>query len=145
MATAPTIPSNFLGTFVSFTVYPSSILGSSYQDVKLLAILDYQTAMTYADVASMHANVYPLIPQADQPLNDFTSYSYLKIEFSSGQIGIIGIPWIVGWNTAANCGLTQVVNSTITVVVTGVSAADLPIIQQMLVMNGYNNISLTLT
>lgn len=141
----PTIPSNFLGTYVTFTVYPSSILGSNYQNVKLLAILDYQTAMSYADVASMHANVFPLIPQAEQPLNDFTSYSYLKIEFSSGQIGIIGIPWIVGWNTVANCGLTQVTNSTITAVVSGVSAADIPVIQQLLVMNGYNNITLTLT
>ncbi len=144
MAT-PIIPSNFLGTFVSFTVYPSSILGSSYQNVKLLAILDYQTAMSFMDVASMHANVYPLIPQADQPANDFTSYSYLKIQFASGQIGIIGIPWIVGWNTAANCGLTQTVNSTITAVINGVSAADIPTIQQLLVMNGYNTFVITLT
>ncbi len=144
MAASSTIPSNFLGTYVSFVVYPSSILGSSFQNVKLLAILDSQTAMLFADVASMHANVFPLIPKVNQPLNDFTSYSYLKIQFTNGQIGIIGIPWIVGWNTAIDCGLTQVINSTITATINNVSAADLPIIQQLLVMNGYNQITLAL-
>lgn len=136
-----TIDNTMLGQYVSFSVYPASILGSNFTNVKLLAILDAGTAMAFADVASMHANVYPLIPVANRPANDYTSYSYLKVLFASGQVGIIGIPWIV--NGAA--GVSVITNSTITVVINGVGAADINTIQQLLVANNYNNITLSLS
>lgn len=78
----------------SFEVYPSTILGTDFKGVKILAILDAATTAFYGfDAAAMHANVYPMLAGTGTP-NDYTAYSYVLLAMPSGQKQVIGIPWI---------------------------------------------------
>ena len=137
-----TIDTTYLGKQVSFTLWPSAIMGDSYTNVKLLAILDYQSASQITDVASLHANVFPTIPLPYQPANDYTSYSYLKIQFPNLQVGVIGIPWII--HTGSDSGVTVLTNNTIVATIYGVGPSDVAAIRELLSANNYNTATLSL-
>lgn len=79
----------------TFDVYPDAILGSSFQNVKVLAILDADTAKGYIDPQAMHVNIYPTLPVGLGVPNDPSQYQYIKIRFPNGNVTAIGIPWIV--------------------------------------------------
>lgn len=80
------------GEIVSFTVYPSTIIGTKYKDVKVLSILDYTTAKAFADVDALHRNVYPTLPNTVP--NNPSQYYYARLEFVNGTTDIVGLPWI---------------------------------------------------
>lgn len=78
----------------SFEVYPIAILGTAFKNVKVLSILDPETAEASGlDIRAMHAQVYPSLP-ASTP-NDPTKYNYVKVKLPSGQNQILGMAWIV--------------------------------------------------
>lgn len=82
-----------LGNILTFEVYPKTIIGSRFEDVKVLAELDASTARSLGiDPVSMHINVYPFLP--DTVENDAESYSYVKLKHPNGSISVIGVPWI---------------------------------------------------
>ena len=88
------ITSDHIGQIVSFSVYPEGYLGNNFQKVKVLAILDADTALTFEDIASQHANVYVSLPQGYNQPGKHRTYQYLRIQLQSGERQIIGIPWI---------------------------------------------------
>lgn len=133
----PTVDFNMLNKIVNFNLHPIGILGNNRVNVRLLAILDADSAMAIADVKQMHINVYPTIPLIDRPADDFRSYQYLKIKQPNGSIEVIGIPWIEGQ-------ITTVVNNVIRVTINNVGGADVEKIRKALIANGYDEISLTL-
>lgn len=132
-----TITIDHIGKVVSFNLYPASILGTNYNLSKVLAILDADTAMAYVDVSQLHTSVYGTIPDPNKPVDDYRSYSYLKLQLSNGQTGIIGIPWIDG-------ELTIHQNNTIRADISNVGASDVAKIRTMLIANGYNDAVLLL-
>lgn len=77
---------------VNFTVYPTALLGSGYSGVKVLAILDADSASVYVDPRALHAQVYPTLP-AGVP-NHYDDYSYLKLKMPNGSITAVGTAWI---------------------------------------------------
>lgn len=132
------ITTDMLGKVISFDLYPAAILGSTFSRVKLLGILDPATAIGLADIATMHANVYPTIPVPNRPEDNYASYNYLKVkQLSSGNIEIIGIPWIDGEVTINE-------NMIITAVVNDVSGSDYEKITKMFLAAGYNAVKLTI-
>lgn len=87
--------SNFydmIGQTVSFEVYPSNIIGTSFKNVIIRSVGDH-SGVTDFNPATMHANVFPTVPQG-QIVDDFRKYNYLRIELANGNITHIGIPWI---------------------------------------------------
>lgn len=80
------------GKIASFEVYPISILGDSYKTVKVLAIVDYDTARMFTDVNNLSVSVYPSLP-AGTP-KDIKKYMYLKLEHLNGKISCVAIPWV---------------------------------------------------
>ena len=48
---------NSYGKIVSFEVFPSSILGSNFKAVKVLSIVDYDTARLFMDVNNLAISV----------------------------------------------------------------------------------------
>ena len=80
------------GNVISFDVYPGAIIGSTFSNVKVLAILDRETANIWIDTAAMHVNVYPTLPNGVP--NDPNQYQYVKLQLPNGNISVIGIPWI---------------------------------------------------
>lgn len=82
-----------IGSHYSFEVYPTAILGNQFKNVKALAVVDAQTARMFGvDIESLHANVYPTLPQGAP--DDPYYYSYLYVEQLNGTRTVVGFPWI---------------------------------------------------
>lgn len=80
------------GKVVSFDVHPVGHLGDIYKNVEILAILDYETAKQYRDIAATAVAVYPTLPQGTP--KDYTKYKYLKLKHPDGSISAIAIEWV---------------------------------------------------
>lgn len=120
----------------SFQVYPSAVLGAGFSGAKILAILDAQTCYALGvDVASLHANVYPTLPGGVP--NDYTAYSYVKFQLASGQIQIIGIPWIIDNTFAVST------NRTVQLSIDNVSDEDVNKMLLALSANGYSAVKVS--
>lgn len=80
------------GQRFSFDVYPSMMLGNNFKNVKMIGIFDATMARSFADIDSLHANVYPTLPPGspDNP-ND---YSYMRVQHIGGEYTLLGIPYI---------------------------------------------------
>lgn len=89
MVTPEQLPFN---STVSFEVYPFQILGDGFNNAKVLAIVDAETAQYWIDPVSMHAAVFPTLPQGT--VNKHDGYMYVKLRLSNGQTTAIGLPWI---------------------------------------------------
>lgn len=88
---------DLLGQYLSFTVYPATIIKTSYDKVKLLSVVDAESARLMGfDMQQMHINVFSSIPEAFRPANDHRSYQYVIVELANGTRDCIGIPWITG-------------------------------------------------
>lgn len=93
-----------LNSTITFNLYPASLLGAEISNVKVTAILDYDTARLYRnDLMALHQQVYPYLPSGTP--NDPTQYWYIKIIQANGVPTVYGIPWIID-------GTVQVFNGT---------------------------------
>ena len=77
---------------VSFQVYPSGILGTKFNNVQIMGILDAASCVGIIDPPALHANVYPTLPAG--AVDDYTKYPYYKIKLQDGTVTCIGRPWI---------------------------------------------------
>lgn len=83
-----------IGQRFSFQVYPTSIIGTGFQDVRLEGHLRGSAVALYGiDIASMHANVYPTLP-AGTP-DDPYQYPWIRVQHRNGGYSVVGVPWIV--------------------------------------------------
>lgn len=83
-----------LSAIYSFEVYPFAVYGTKFKNVKVLSVLDPNTAQALGlDIRARHAQVYPTLP-ASTP-NDPTKYNYVRLQLPSGETEIIGLPWII--------------------------------------------------
>lgn len=118
----------------SFDVYPTAVLGTSYKKVTVASILDYQTALGYADIEALHVNVYSYLPQGTP--NRPQDFDYLLLRTESGDMTVVGVPWIIDET------VELVESLKIQAIIDGVGTADLERIRACLTQNGYNNIDL---
>lgn len=133
----PTVTFDMINKIVSFNLYPASIITTTFERVKILAILDADSALAMGiDVQSQHINVYPTIAEIDRPENNFRSYQYLKLKLPNGDITAIGIPWING-------AITIHTNQRVRADIDDVGPQDLDKIRKVLIANGYNSVSLS--
>lgn len=86
------IANTSLGDVVSFNLHQTNVLPIKYENVKLLGVLDFNTVKDFIDPLALHAAMYPSLPEGT--LNDPKKYYYLKIKYTNGGYGYIGIPWI---------------------------------------------------
>jgi len=120
----------------SFDVYPSAILGTSFQNVTILSIMDYESALNFGDIASLHINVFPYLPEGSP--DDPTATDYVRIRTSSGAATILGVNWI---NPAT---IEQVTSQRAIATIEGVTNSDVPRILNALVQNGFNQVEVKL-
>lgn len=121
-----------IGLTYTFEVYPNAILGTDFKNVKVLAILDKDSANQIISTQSMHVNVYPYLPSGTP--NNPGGYNYIKILTQSGAITCIGIPWI------KDSTVTVVEFKRANVVIDGITLEDGPKIAAALLKNGFPNI-----
>jgi hypothetical protein len=121
------------GQYVSFDVYPETILGNTYKRVRVAGILDAETAGITTDIVARHAQVYPSLPEGSAPDDPF-GYNYLRIVHSAEngeRSEVIGIPWIRPES------VTTTESQTLTLFFAEVTAADINRILNAVRANGY--------
>jgi len=125
-----------IGDVVNFSVYPSSIIGTSFQRVKVKAFLDADSARAYLDPTAMHLAVFPTLPPGVP--NDPDKYPWVKLELENGKITVVGLPWIDEITV-------EVQSSTqLQIVVSEITAADVARVRQALVAAGFNKLAFTM-
>lgn len=124
----------------SFSVYPSALFGTDFGQCRVLSVMDAETAQRSGlDVVAKHAQVKPSIPDSVGMPNDPYAYDYVQFLTPSGARVILGIPWIDEQT------IEVVTSQTATAVIAGITARDVPIIKQALAMNGYNNVTISIS
>ena len=119
----------------SFNVYPVPVLGNSFKNVTVSAIMDRDQANKEIDTAALHAQIFPYLP-AGTP-NRADGYDYVKIKFPSGATTVLGLAWIV------EDSVEQMTSSVINVKIANVSASDVTRVRNALVQNGFNAIEIS--
>lgn len=121
---------------ISFNVYPSAILGNSFTRVKVLAVLDADSAKLFGiDPIALHAAIYPTLPtESKNTYKKYNDYKYIKIQMPNGTISTIGLPWM-------NMESVVVVESTTARFTVALdSPTDIDEILAILNANGYHSI-----
>lgn len=83
--------SNYIGQTVRFDTVAPGVLGTGRNNVKVMAVLDLDTAQLFSDVRAKHAQVKNFIP--DLP-SSAGAYSYVKLRYGNGDVEILGVPWV---------------------------------------------------
>lgn len=121
-----------IGDTISFQVYPSVLLGNQFNDVVVQSVVNADTArMLGFDFVSMHANVFPTLPESspDNP----NQYNYLVVRLQSGGTQIVGLPWIREETIVSR------VTTSVFVEIIGAGTVDVPAIVNALSSNGYRS------
>lgn len=117
------------GNILSFEVYPAAVIGTRFDDVKVMGVFDSETARIWIDPEAMHANVYPTLP--DGTSDDASQYQYVKLKHLNGNVSILGLPWI----REDTIQISE--KGTLTLKVEDVGPADRDRIIKALAANGY--------
>ena len=123
-----------VNTKYSFEVYPISILGNEYKNVIMLGIVNPAIAQRFLDIDAVHNQVYPYLPKGTR--DDPRAYDYVMIRTVSGEITVLGIPWI------NHDTVVEVESSTMIVEIMDVSSSDMDKVRDALILNGYNKINI---
>ena len=111
----------------NFSVYANSVLGTSYTNTKLVSILDYHTALKFANVELQHRQVYPYLPP-NTP-SDHTKYTYYLFQHNGKNIVLADV-----WIMASSVEETQGLNYTLQL--NNVTTAELAIVRDQLRLLG---------
>lgn len=94
-----------VGYHYNFSVYANSILGASFKNVRLVSILDYQTALRFSNVPLQHRQIYPYLPVGTP--SDATKYIYYLFRTSNGAELVIADVWIEDTTIEQTLGTDQ--------------------------------------
>jgi hypothetical protein len=81
-----------LNKFYNFSLYPISILGSSYSNAKLISIMDYRTALKFDNIELLNVQIYPYLPPGTP--SDHTAYTYYLF-YVDGKTVVLASYWII--------------------------------------------------
>lgn len=122
----------------SFDTYAPDILGTRIANVKVLAIMDSQTAIKEGvDVLGLHERIRSYLPVGY--LDDPLEMTYLKVKNTLGEETVFAIDWI---NIAT---LVENTSSKIKVTLNGVGYDDIAVIRKALSLTGYSDFKITLS
>lgn len=129
-----------VGATYSFNTYAPNVLGNDYQNVKMLGVLSADLASRLGcDIQSLQQKVYPQVPPQNKMPTDPTQYNYIQVQMQNGSRTILGLPWI------DESSIVAVTGQTITAIIGNVTADDLSVIRDSLSMNGYSQVTLTIS
>lgn len=126
-----------IGKTVAFDVYPTATLGTTFDRVKLVAILDYEAANQYINVPVLAANVYATLPAGT--LKDFTKYLFLKVILPDGKTTAVAVQWI----DMTTYRIFDSINIDFTI--ENASGADVERIRKILASNGFTAVNFNIT
>lgn len=78
---------------LTFEVYPAALLGAKFTNFTITSILSAVDAAEFEDIAVLHKQVYPYLPEGTVE-NNYRAYQYVRGVTQDGTRRILGIPWI---------------------------------------------------
>lgn len=130
------IDSTSIQKTVSFNTHATAILGTNFKRVRVLGILDHESAMNYINVPIMAVNIYPSLPEGTT--KNYQNYQYLKLRHSNGETSCIAIEWIDKSTFTIHEGVN------IEFRVEDANVADVDRIREILAFNGFEAVSFNL-
>lgn len=85
----------------NFSLHTNTSLGVTYTNCRLVSILDYQTALRFANVVQLHRQIYPYLPSGT--VEDQTRYSYYLFN-DNGKNVVIADVWIINSSIELSAG-----------------------------------------
>ena len=131
------IDSTSIQKTVSFNTHATAILGTNFKRVRVLGILDHESAMNYINVPIMAVNIYPSLPAGTT--KNYQNYQYLKLRHQNGDTSCLAIEWIDKSTYVVHEGVD------IEFRVEDANVADVDRIREILAFNGFEAVSFTLS
>ncbi len=122
------IDSSFIGSKITFDLWPSSIIGTTFKSAEVKAILDFDTVSTFKDVRALHSQVYSTLPNGTEVNPE--KLTYVKFILSNGKPEYVADCWI-----KANTVQTETTRD-FQIILDSVSPADRERYKQILVASG---------
>lgn len=117
-----------VGFHYNFSVHANSTLGTSYKNVRLVSILDYQTALRFSNIPLQHRHIFPYLPVGTP--SDATKYTYYLFRTVSGQEVVLADIWLIDTTIVQTEGVDQ------TVVLRNVTSGQVAIVRDQLRLLG---------
>lgn len=76
----------------SFSLYSSPVISSTYQNAKLLSMLDYDTALKFSNIELIQKQIFPYLPPGTNP--NHTEYTYYLFNHKDKNV-VIAESWII--------------------------------------------------
>ena len=117
-----------LQSVYNFSMKAGALLGYSYDNATVLALLDFASANAIQDVTPLHMAAYAELG-AGVPRNP-RDLIYVKIRTSTGVVRVIAMDWIA----------TQpelVTSNTVRITVSEVNLSDIAVLREILLVNGF--------
>ena len=86
------MPTLGLNKHYNFSLYPNSVLGTVYQNAKLVSILDYNIALKFSNIELLHKQIFPYLPPGSNP--NHLEYTYYLFKHNDKNI-VIADAWII--------------------------------------------------
>ncbi len=112
----------------------SAILGTGFKAATIQGLLDFDSANQIEDVTAIHAQIFSLLPPGTP--RKASELIYVKIATSTGEVRVIAMDWISEQPEL-------VVSTTANVVIANMNLSDLDLLRQVLVSNGFRDITIT--
>lgn len=127
------IDSTMIGKTISFKTHAQVVLGMDFTRVKVLGILDIDSARYVSDIERLAVAIYPALP-AGTP-TDYRKYQYVKLKMSDGTSSVVANEWIKSD--------TVIIQESVTASFTidNINASDVEVISKMLRAYNYNTFS----
>jgi hypothetical protein len=123
-----------IGSVYNIPLLAPAILGTSYDNATVLALLDYTSAIALEDVSALHSNILGLL--ATGTPNDPSKLVYVKIRSSTGDIRVLAFDWIASQPTLVSA-------TTVTVTINNVNHSEIPAIASCLRANGFTSFTIS--
>lgn len=114
----------------SFLIYPSNVISTDFSNVKILGITGWELVQ-FINPAQAHANVYQALPEGTP--NDYRAYKYVTVRLGNGDVTAVGMPWIIPESVQISS------NTDIMITIHGKGSDDIPLLKQVLAVQGFAN------
>lgn len=95
-----------LNRHYNFSLYPNSVLGTVYQNAKLISILDYNIALKFSNIELLQKQIYPYLPPGTN--SDYLNYTYYLFNYKNKNIVIADV-WIIDVSIEESDGLNYTI------------------------------------
>lgn len=100
------MPALTLNKYYNLSLYQNPVLGTTFKNLKLVSILDYNTALKFSNIELLHRQIYPYLPPGTN--SDQTTYTYYLFSYKDVDITIADV-WIIPDSIEETSGLNYTI------------------------------------